>query len=376
VKPVIQSVKANIFSQGSIRLRRFILRLAVVIFLHIIFKHYDFSFKGAFEWSRRSLAVSFFFITYWMIFWELCSIIYNRYVRFSVDKISWYRQLVFVSILLLAFEAISSMIFNWTYLLGDFYFFGNRWKDIHFVNPEVFKSPDLLESIDINPEMFFGLMLYFLLVLGIHIFITSMKNMKELEIAAAQQKKESVTAQYSALKNQIDPHFFFNSLSVLSSLIYESTDLSQEYLSHLSKHYRNILETNAERLVTISKELEFLESYFFLIRIRHQDYIKLQIKLSETTRNECKILPHVLQMLAENAVKHNVFKNDMPLIIDIMEDENFIIVKNNVNKRRLVHESTGIGLQNIISRYALEGKTGVIIESNDRYFIVKLPKIR
>jgi LytS/YehU family sensor histidine kinase len=197
-----------------------------------------------------------------------------------------------------------------------------------------------------------------------------------MEIVSAQQKKESIMAQYSALKNQIDPHFFFNSLSVLSSLIYESTELSASYISHLSKHYRYILEMNAESLVTVGKELQFLESYFFLIKIRHQDYIILDINISDSTRTGNKILPHALQMLVENAVKHNIYKKDNQLIIEILEDDDNIIVRNNMNKRRLLQKSTGIGLQNIKRRYAIEGNHNVIIEEADHYFIVKLPKIR
>jgi LytS/YehU family sensor histidine kinase len=268
------------------------------------------------------------------------------------------------------------MIFNWLYLLGDYYLYGNIWKDIHFINPQVMDSPDVFESININPEMLYGLMLLFILVYGAHVFITSMRNVKEMEIVSAQQKKESIMAQYSALKNQIDPHFFFNSLSVLSSLIYESTELSSAYISHLSKHYRYILEMNAESLVTVGKELEFLESYFFLIKIRHQDYIILAINISDSTRTGNKILPHALQMLVENAVKHNIYKKDNQLIIEILEDDDYIIVRNNMNKRRLWQKSTGIGLQNIKRRYAIEGNHKVIIEEADHHFIVKLPKIR
>jgi len=194
-------------------------------------------------------------------------------------------------------------------------------------------------------------------------------------VISAQQKKESIAARYSALKNQIDPHFFFNSLSILSSLIYESTELSATYISHLSKHYRYILEMNSDSLVTVGKELEHLDSYFFLIRIRHQDYIGLSVELSERTKSKCKILPHSLIMLVENAVKHNIFKKDNQLIIEILEDDDFIVVRNNINKRRLLNESTGIGLQNISKRYAIESNQDVLIEESDNYFVVKLPKI-
>lgn len=223
--------------------------------------------------------------------------------------------------------------------------------------------------------MLFGFILLFALVYGTHIFITSMKNVKEMEIVAVRKNKESITAQYTALKNQIDPHFFFNSLSVLSSLIYESTELSATYISHLSKHYRYILEMHTDNVVTVDKELEYLDSYFFLIKIRHQDYICLSVNLSEHTRLKCKILPHSLLMLVENAVKHNIFKKDNPLNIEILEDEKYIIVSNIINKRRLLNESTGIGLQNISKRYAIESNRDVLIEESDNYFIVKLPKI-
>jgi LytS/YehU family sensor histidine kinase len=248
-------------------------------------------------------------------------------------------------------------------------------EDINYINPEVFEPSDIFEAIHINPELLFGFVLFFILVFGTHVFIASMKNVKELEVIAAQQKKESITAQYTALKNQIDPHFFFNSLSVLSSLIYESTELSAEYISHLSKHYRYILEMHSDNVVTVDKELEYLDSYFFLLKIRHEDYIRLSIDLSEHTKSKCKILPHSLQMLVENAVKHNVFRKDTPLIVEILEDEDHIIVRNNLNKRRLLHESTGVGLQNIRKRYAIESNKDIIIEESDDYFVVKLPKL-
>jgi hypothetical protein len=187
------------------------------------------------------------------------------------------------------------MIFNWGYFVMDHYLFGIALQedDVHLINPELFDPADLIRYMHINPEMLFGFILFFLLVYGAHLFITSMKNAKELEVIAARQKKESIAAQYTALKNQIDPHFFFNSLSVLSSLIYESTELSVSYVSHLSKHYRYILEMQTDSLVTVDKELEYVDSYFFLIKMRHQDYISLTVNLSG-----CPI--------SFNAVKHNI----------------------------------------------------------------------
>jgi sensor histidine kinase YesM len=354
----------------------FFLRLSVIIIFHLLFKQGDQTFSGAFEPSLRSLVFSLYFIVYWMLFWEACSFIYNKLIRNTLDKKTWYRRLSFVSLILLLFVIAGSVIFNWGYTLMDHYLFAIAdTADIPFLNPDLFTSSDILGSININPELLFGFILFFILVYGTHIFITSMKNVKELEMIAARQKKESIAARYAALKNQIDPHFFFNNLSVLASLIYESTELSADYISNLSKHYRYILETSTDSLVTVGKELEYLNSYFFLIKIRHQDSITLSVTLSDHTQSKLKILPHSLLMLAENAVKHNSFTKDNQLVIEILEDNEYIIVRNNMNKRRLLQESTGIGLQNIRNRYVIESSKEVIIEESSNYFVVKLPKL-
>jgi len=356
-------------------MKRFFLRLSVILIFHLLFKQSDQTFSGAFEPSLRSLVFSIYFIIYWVLFWEACSLFYNKLVRNSQDKKKWFRRLSFVTPVLLLLVIAGSMIFSWGYSLMDHLFGIAAAEDVSFLNPEIFGSFNLLGSINVNPELLFGFILFFILVFGTHIFITSLKNAKELEVLAAQQKKESITAQYAALKNQVDPHFFFNSLSVLSSLIYENVELSAEYISNLSKHYRYILETNTENLVTVDKELEILDSWFFMIRIRYQNYIRFSVNLSKEARSRCKILPLALLMLSENAVKHNVFTKDNPLIVEITEDEGYIIERNNLNKRKLLEKSTGIGLQNIRKRYALESKKDVLIEVSDNYFTVKLPKL-
>jgi len=359
----------------NMNMQSFFLRLTVVIIFHLLFKQGDQSFSSAFEPSLRSLLFSLYFVIYWMLFWEICSLIYNKLIRNSHDEKKWYGRLSFVTPVLLLLVIAGSMVFSWGYSFMDHLFGIESTEDVPFLNPDLFGSFDLLKSIKINPELLFGFILFFILVYGTHIFISSVKNMKELEVKAARQKKESIAAQYAALKNQVDPHFFFNSLSVLSSLIYENTELSADYISHLAKHYRYILETDTDRLVTVDKELEILDSWFFLIRIRHQDSVCLSVNLEEGTRSKCKILPHSLLMLAENAVKHNVFTNENKLVVEIIEDNNYIIVCNSINKRKLLQESTGIGLQNIRKRYGLESEKEVLIEESGNYFVVKLPKL-
>lgn len=357
------------------KMQRYFLRLSVVIIFHLLFKLGDQTFTSTFEPSLRSLVFSLYFVIYWMLFWEACGKIYNKLIKNSTDKKIWYRKLTLISLVLLLFVIAGSIIFSQGYSLMDYYFGISEKGDVSFLNPDIFDTSDILGSININPELLFGFILFFILVFGTHLFITSMKNVKELEVVAAQQKKESITAQYAALKNQIDPHFFFNSLSVLSSLIYENTELSADYISHLSKHYRYILETDMDSIVTAEKELEILDSYFFLIKIRYQDYICLTVNLSDNTRSNYKILPHSLLILVENAVKHNVFTRDNPLVIEILEDEGYIIVRNNLKKRKLLQESTRIGLQNIRKRYAIESNKEVLIIESDNHFVVRLPKL-
>lgn len=202
------------------------------------------------------------------------------------------------------------------------------------------------------------------------VFIFSMG----LSFRYEQMKHESIQAKYQALKGQIDPHFFFNSLSVLSSLVYKDPEKSAEYVSQLSKVYRSILDKSNESLVQLGNELNILDSYIFLMKIRFGDNIFFSTNISEKSRINNFIPPNTLQLLVENAIKHNKCTSDEPLNIDVFDDENFIYVKNNINRRNLIDENTGIGLKNIKHRYELlEGKKIVVTENNNT-FMVALPK--
>ncbi len=354
----------------------FLLRFTVVFILHLLFKQGDKTFVSVFEISNRSLFFSLFFIIYWLLFWELCARISTMFFRSPDTGERRYRRLALLSSVLLFTDIIFVFLFNWVYLFCDYHIFNNKWDDIHLINPEFFDPSPLFDPMGVNPEMIMGLTVMFLLVLGVHLFITSIRNVKGLELLAEQQKKESIMAKYSALKNQIDPHFFFNSLSVLSSLVYEDTELSALYISHLSKHYRYVLDNSSDDLVPVYKELECLDSYLFLIRMRYPDSITVGINLSEATQQNYYLLSHSLQMLVENAVKHNSFTREQPLDIRIYEDTDFIIVTNNLSRKKSIGESTGVGLTNIKSRYAIETPLRVKIEEDDVCFRVSIPIIK
>jgi LytS/YehU family sensor histidine kinase len=218
-------------------------------------------------------------------------------------------------------------------------------------------------------------MLYMLIYLA-HLMNYLIIFLNRAEIDRVNLQRESAMAQYSALKNQIDPHFFFNNLSLLNSLLIENTDLATQFINHFSKLYRYILEVSADKVISLSEELARLESYFFLIRIRHGELIRFEIHISPVSRRKVFILPHSIQLLVENAVKHNTFRKDDPLVVEIGEDQDCIFVKNNLRKRELLQYSLGIGLENIRQRYFLESQKNIEIIETNSHFMVRLPKLK
>ncbi len=187
---------------------------------------------------------------------------------------------------------------------------------------------------------------------------------------------ENVQSKYEVLKTQIDPHFFFNSLSVLTGLVYKDAKLAVKYIAQLSKVYRNVLDKNVESLVTIENELQLLESYIFLIKIRFGENISFNINLSSSSKTNVYIPPNTLQLLIENSIKHNKCSKEEPLLISISENESHIIVKNNLNTRNLNSENAGIGLENIRNRFKLlKGKKIVVNKIRDEFEVI-LPKYK
>ncbi|RRB07450.1 sensor histidine kinase [Larkinella rosea] len=199
------------------------------------------------------------------------------------------------------------------------------------------------------------------------------KRLEDVRVKAEQLKQEAVQAQFSALKNQVNPHFLFNSLSILSSLVETNTKLSVQYISRLSKVYRYILEQrNAER-ISLKSELEFVDSYLFLLRIRFADKLHVIIDIPEGDVSRYGIAPLTLQLLIENAVKHNQMSNEKPLVVHIRKVDENLVISNVMQLRPQAEVSTGLGLQNIISRYKLLTKLPVLVEKETGEFVVQIP---
>ncbi|MCP1386270.1 sensor histidine kinase [Runella salmonicolor] len=190
-------------------------------------------------------------------------------------------------------------------------------------------------------------------------------------------KKISTQAQLQSLKNQVNPHFLFNNLSVLSALIPTDANASVEFVRQFSRVYRYLLKSHEKEIIELSEELNFIESYLYLLKTRFQTGLVINIQISPSGLS-AYIVPVSLQMLVENAIKHNVIAKSKPLHIDIFSvDGVSVTVKNNL-QRKIVdeEESTKLGLSNISKRYEFLGQKGILIEENDEQFSVTIPLIR
>src|SRR5690554_1080138 len=183
----------------------------------------------------------------------------------------------------------------------------------------------------------------------------------------------TASAQFESLKNQIDPHFLFNSLNVLSSLIEENPDTAQDFTTSLSKIYRYVLEQKDKELVPIEEEISFAKTYMELLNIRFENSITFSLP-DISGQNEGKVVPLSLQLLLENCIKHNVVSEQKPLHIKIYIENGYLVVENNFQKKETLNqERKGVGLQNIVSRYAILTKRNVLVEETEQHFKVKIP---
>lgn len=193
------------------------------------------------------------------------------------------------------------------------------------------------------------------------------KKVKESQIVA---KTES--AKFESLKSQLDPHFLFNSLNVLTSLISENPNQAEKFTTKLSKVYRYVLEQKDKDLIPLEDELKFAKTYMELLKMRFEDGIEFSIPDS-VSNSDLKIVPLSLQLLLENAVKHNVITSKNPLEIRIFEENGFLCIENNISPKASLEKSTKVGLKNINQRYSLITKEIVEIINNNEIFKVKLP---
>ena len=184
----------------------------------------------------------------------------------------------------------------------------------------------------------------------------------------------AASAKFDALKNQLDPHFLFNSLNVLTSLIEENPKNAQRFTTSLSKVYRYVLEQKNKDLITVDEELNFARTYMSLLKMRFEDSIVFEIP-DKASNPESKVVPLSLQLLLENAVKHNMVTSSKPLHIKIFESEGMLVVENNLQPKQIVKKSSGVGLENIKQRYELLSRKTVSINQQANSFAVAIPML-
>ena len=198
------------------------------------------------------------------------------------------------------------------------------------------------------------------------------KGKQDTKVTQSKIIARTASAQFDALKNQLDPHFLFNSLNVLASLIEENPTQAQKFTTSLSKVYRYVLEQKSKELVPLDEELAFARTYMNLIKMRFEDSIIISVP-DKSTNPDFKVVPLSLQLLLENAVKHNQVTPSRKLHIEIVELGNRLIVKNNIQAKQVVKKSSGVGLLNIRQRYHLLTDNEVQITDDGAFFQVGIP---
>ena len=187
-------------------------------------------------------------------------------------------------------------------------------------------------------------------------------------------EKEKAQVQFDNLKNQLNPHFLFNALTSLNSLIFENQQLASQFLQQMSKVYRYVLQNKDKNFVSLQTEIDFIRNYVFLAETRFGGALKINFDVRKDSL-ERAIVPVTLQILIENALKHNIADHDKPLRIDILTVGDYLVISNNLQVRRTVESSNKQGLENLKSLYGFLSAKPVIVEALNDRFNVKIPLI-
>lgn len=197
---------------------------------------------------------------------------------------------------------------------------------------------------------------------------------KKSFIEAEKLKTQMIAYKYEVLRNQINPHFLFNSFNVLSDLVYEDQDLAVKFIQQLSKLFRYVLDSRDKDLVKVSEEMEFVRSFVYLLKIRMEN--KLEVDIDVESAADEMIVPVSIQMLIENAVKHNEASEAFPLKIKIQKNDNWLTVSNTIKLKQTGEETTRLGLNNLRQQFAFFTEKPIGIEKSETEFSVSLPIVK
>lgn len=193
-----------------------------------------------------------------------------------------------------------------------------------------------------------------------------------LQLQNERMEKENILSQFSILKNQINPHFLFNSMNILAAIIPDNPDKAVAFTTRFAKLYRKVLELRDQLIIPLQQELEFVDSFLFLQKMRFDDSLLVNYDIEDRHKQSC-LPPFALQLLVENAIKHNIVSEDQPLSIDIFTKDESLHVSNNLQLRGSVEDSTGIGLANLRARYDMIAKQQVFSGTEGGRYLTRLP---
>jgi sensor histidine kinase YesM len=235
-------------------------------------------------------------------------------------------------------------------------------------DPVEFTQADIL--IHSNSAAIFCTIMMIAIYESIYFMNELRKSVEEKEML----KRESLNAQLDALRTQVNPHFLFNNLNTLSSIIPENPKEAVEFVQQLSKVYRHILDVENEQSIPLRDELEVLSAYAFLLQTRFGSNLDISIDVPDEKMNK-RIVPLSLQIVMENAIKHNIVSSDKPLKVHVYAENGNLLVRNNLQKKYQAIESTGIGLENIRNRCKILGNEEVKVTVSQTSFTVSIPLI-
>lgn len=212
----------------------------------------------------------------------------------------------------------------------------------------------------------------------VHIYETVflVKQTGNDQLKKEQLERSGVEAELEALKNQIDPHFIFNSLNTLSHLIEEKPSRARQFNDNLADVYRYILQNKKRDLVLLREEIGFLEDFFSLLKIRFENAVQLHMDIDNIVLDQYLLPPISLQVLMENAIKHNEFSDNNPLMMSLTLNQTMLVFQNLVRRKTLRRPSSKIGLQNLSERYMLITQRSIIIDEEEKTFTVRLPLLK
>ncbi|MEM6726428.1 MAG: histidine kinase [Bacteroidota bacterium] len=297
-------------------------------------------------------------LLYTTMYWEVSRLVVILFRKWYPDSRQTKRRLSLQSIVLVFTTLLISLGTDFC-IEGLLFGIEERPADI----------PTFLQGLKAS---FISLIIIISIYEGIYFFFQLRQSVTETE----RLKRANVQAQLDTLKNQVNPHFLFNSLNTLATIIPEDPELSVEFVQKLSKVYRHILEFKDRKIISLQDELDCLNAYMFLLKIRFGENFRMNIDVDHELLQR-QVVPMSMQILLENAIKHNIISNQRPLQVDVFVEGNTrLIMRNNLQKKNQVIDSTQTGLQNIRDRYTLLTQQKVDVIVTDKFFMVSLPLIK